>query len=53
VAPEFLQEALIVFQGERSGKVLRPRREVLGENQPGLQGMAGAGQVIEEAPELE
>lgn len=49
----FLLETLIVFQGECSGKVLRPGREVLGENQPGLQGMACAGQVIEQAPELE
>ena len=53
VAAEFLLETLIVFQGKRPGKVLWPRREVLGENQAGLQGMAYRGQVIEQAPEVE
>jgi hypothetical protein len=38
---------LIVFQGKRSGKVLRSRRQVLRENQPGLQWMACTGQVLE------
>jgi hypothetical protein len=38
-----LLELSILFWGERSGKVLRLRRKILGEDQPRLQGMAGGG----------
>jgi hypothetical protein len=38
-----LLELSILFWGEGSGKVLRLRREILGEDEPRLQGMARGG----------
>jgi hypothetical protein len=40
---ELLLELSILFWGERSGKALRKFREILREDQPGLQGMALGG----------
>jgi len=40
---KFLLKQSILFGGERSGKVARLRREVLGEDQGGLQEMARGG----------
>jgi hypothetical protein len=44
---------LILVWGERFGKVFRLRREIVGENQVGLQRVTIAGQVIEQAAETE
>jgi hypothetical protein len=38
-----LLEQSILFWGERSGKVLREGREILGKDQPRLKGMALGG----------
>jgi hypothetical protein len=46
-AAEFLLQALVLFWGEGSGKILRLRRKILRENQPGLDGMAAVGEVLE------
>ena len=48
---EFLLQALIIFWGKRSGKVLREPREIFVEDQPGLQRMTRRGQVAEQAAE--
>jgi hypothetical protein len=44
-AAELLLEPLVLFWGERSGKILRQRGKVLGEDQPGLDGVAVVGKV--------
>jgi hypothetical protein len=46
-AAELLLEPLVLFRGERSGKILRLRRKILGDDQPGLDGMAVVGKVLE------
>ena len=46
-------ESLIVFWGERSGKVVRERREILAENQSGLHRMTQRSQFHEQATEGE
>ena len=52
-AAEFLLQPLILFWGERSGKILRLRWEILLEDQPRLEGIAIVAEVQEQAPEAE
>ena len=49
-AADLMLERSIFVWGERCGKVRAPR-EILRKNEPGLQGMALGGQVVEQAPE--
>ena len=46
-AAELLLEPLVLFWRERSGKILWLRGKILRADQPGLDGMAGVGKVLE------
>src|SRR5229473_3492886 len=52
-ASEFFLQSLIIFRGESPGKISRPRREILGKDQPGREGVTLGCQVVEQAPEME
>src|SRR5438309_7070523 len=49
--PQLLLEALIMVRRERSGKVMRELREILGEDQAGLQGMVLRCEIVEQTTE--
>ena len=52
-ASKFFLQPLIIFRGESPGKIARPRGEILGMDQPGLEVLILGCQVVEQAREID